>query len=193
MDTYTFNLKLSTKPITNEDFTRLCTLNPELRLETNSNGELVIMSPTGSDTGRRNSDLNYQFQAWNRKYKLGVVFDSSTGFTLPNGANRSPDVSWIAIERWNTLTKEEKKGFAPIAPDFVLELISPNDNLPTIREKMQEYISNGVRLGWLIDPERQQVEVYRSGQKKEVLDNLTQLADRDVLPELILELEAIWQ
>ena len=99
MDTYTFNLKLSTEPITDEHFQQLCTLNPELRLETNSEGELIIMSPTGSETGRRNSDLNYQFQARNRQYKLGVVFDSSTGFTLPNGAKRSPDVSWIAIER----------------------------------------------------------------------------------------------
>jgi Uma2 family endonuclease len=192
MNTYTFNLKLSNKPITNEDFIELCTLNPNLKLETNSNGELIIMSPTGSDTGRRNLDLEGQFWYWNKQNKLGVVFDSSTGFTLPNGAKRSPDVSWIAIARWNALTKEEKRGFAPIAPDFVLELVSPTDSLPTVREKMEEYINNGVRLGWLINPENRQVEIYRSQQEPEILDNLTTLSDNLVLPGLILEFENIW-
>jgi Uma2 family endonuclease len=192
MNTYTFNLKLSNKLITNEDFIELCTLNPNLKLETNSNGELIIMSPTGSDTGRRNLDLEGQFWYWNKQNKLGVVFDSSTGFTLPNGAKRSPDVSWIAIARWNALTKEEKRGFAPIAPDFVLELVSPTDSLPTVREKMEEYINNGVRLGWLINPENRQVEIYRSQQEPEILDNLTTLSDNLVLPGLILEFENIW-
>ncbi len=151
------------------------------------------MSPTGSETGRRNSDLNYQLQNWNRTYQLGVVFDSSTGFTLPNGAKRSPDLSWITLERWNALTKEEKRGFAPIAPDFVLELMSPNDNLSTLQEKMQEYINNGVSLGWLINPENRQVEVYRPGKNKEILDNPTTIFNHDILPELVIELESIWE
>ncbi len=193
MNAYTFNLKLSTEPITDEYFNQLCFLNPELKLETNNEGELIIMSPTGSETGRKNSDLNYQLQAWNRKHKLGVVFDSSTGFTLPSEAKRSPDVSWISLERWNSLTPEEKKGFAPIAPDFVIELMSPTDDLLTVQEKMKEYMSNGVCLGWLINPEDKQVEVYRPGKVKEVLDHPNILANNDILPGLIVELDSIWQ
>ena len=193
MNTYTFNLKLSTEPITDEYFNQLCSLNPELKLETNSQGELIIMSPTGSETGRKNSDLNYQLQAWNRRHKLGVVFDSSTGFTLPSGAKRSPDVSWIALARWNSLTSEEKKGFAPIAPDFVIELMSPTDNLITVQEKMEEYMSNGVHLGWLINPEDKQVEIYYPGKAKEVLEHPNTLANDNVLPGLVIELDTIWE
>ena len=193
MNTYTFNLKLSTEPITDEYFNQLCSLNPELKLETNNEGELIIMSPTGSETGRRNLDLEGQFWYWNKQYKLGVVFDSSTGFTLPSGAKRSPDVSWIAIDRWNNLTSEEKKGFAPIAPDFVLELMSPTDDLLTVQKKMAEYMSNGVRLGWLINPEDKQVEIYSLGKAKKVLDHPNTLANDDVLPGLVIELETIWE
>ncbi|MDJ0897887.1 MAG: Uma2 family endonuclease [Xenococcus sp. MO_188.B8] len=193
MNTYTFNLKLSTEPITDEYFHQLCCLNPELKLETNSQGELIIMSPTGGETGRRNLDLEGQFWYWNKQYKLGVVFDSSTGFTLPSGAKRSPDVSWITLDRWNSLTSEEKKGFAPIAPDFVLELMSPNDDLLTVQKKMKEYMSNGVRLGWLINPEDKQVEVYSLGKAKELLEHPNTIANNDVLPGLVLELDTIWE
>ena len=192
MNTYTFNLKLSTEPITDEHFQQLCILNPELKLETNSHGELIILSPTGSETGRRNLDLEGQFWYWNKQNKLGVVFDSSTGFTLPSGAKRSPDVSWIAINRWNSLTKEEKIGFAPIAPDFVLELKSPTDSLLTLQQKMTEYMGNGVRLGWLINPERKQVEVYQLGKSKEILENPNTISNDDVLPGLIIDLAPIW-
>ena len=193
MNTYTFNLKLSTEPITDEYFNQLCSLNPELKLETNSQGELIIMSPTGSETGRRNLDLEGQFWYWNKQYKLGVVFDSSTGFTLPSGAKRSPDVSWITLDRWNSLTSEEKKGFAPIAPDFVIELMSPTDDLLTVQKKMKEYMSNGVRLGWLINPEDKQVEVYSLGKAKELLEHPNTIANNDVLPGLVLELDTIWE
>ena len=193
MNTYTFNLKLSTEPITDEYFQQLCILNPELKLETNSYGELMIMSPTGSETGRRNLDLEGQFWYWNKQNKLGVVFDSSTGFTLPNGAKRSPDVSWIAINRWNSLTLEEKTGFAPIAPDFVLELKSPTDSLLTLQQKMTEYMGNGVRLGWLINPETKRVEVYQLGKSKEVLENSDTISNDDVLPGLIIDLATIWE
>ncbi len=193
MNTYTFNLKLSTEPITDEYFNQLCALNPELKLETNNEGDLIIMSPTGSETGRRNLDLAGQFWYWNKQYKLGVVFDSSTGFTLSSGAKRSPDVSWIALDRWNSLTLEEKRGFAPIAPDFVLELTSPTDDLLTVQKKMAEYMSNGVRLGWLINPEDKQVEIYSLGKAKKVLDHPDTLANDDVLPGLVIELETIWE
>ena len=193
MNTYTFNLKLSAEPITDEYFNQLCLLNPELKLETNNEGELIIMSPTGSETGRKNSDLNYQLQTWNRKHKLGVVFDSSTGFTLPSGAKRSPDVSWITLERWNSLTLEEKRGFAPIAPDFVLELMSPTDNLLTVQKKMEEYMSNEVCLGWLINPKDKQVEVYLLGKAKEVLDHPNTITNDDILPGLVIELDDIWE
>ncbi|HHP7231467.1 MAG TPA: Uma2 family endonuclease [Xenococcaceae cyanobacterium] len=193
MNPYSFNLKLSTEPITDEHFQQLCALNPELKLETNSQGELIIMSPTGSETGRRNLDLAGQFWYWNKQYKLGVVFDFSTGFTFPNGAKRSPDVSWIALDRWNNLSLEEKQGFAPIAPDFVLELTSPTDNLQELQNKMAEYISNGVRLGWLINPEAKQVEVYCPSKAKAVLKYPHTIANEDILPGLVIELEAIWQ
>ena len=193
MNSYTFNLKLSTEPITDEYFNQLCSLNPELKLETNSQGELIIMSPTGSETGRRNLDLEGQFWYWNKQYKLGVVFDSSTGFTFPSGAKRSPDVSWIALDRWNSLTSEEKKGFAPIAPDFVLELMSTTDNLLTLQKKMAEYMSNGVRLGWLINPENKQVEIYQLGKAKEVLEHPNTIANDDILPGLVIEFDSIWE
>ncbi len=193
MNTYTFNIKLSTEQITDEYFDELCSLNPELKLETNNEGELIIMSTTGSETGRKNSDLNYQLQVWNRKHKLGVVFDYSTGFTLPSGAKRSPDVSWIALARWNSLTSEEKKGFAPIAPDFVIELMSPTDDLLTVQKKMAEYMSNEVRLGWLINPEDKQVEIYCLGKAKEVLEYPNSLDNNDVLPGLVVELDTIWE
>ena len=193
MNTYTFHLKVSTEPITDEYFNQLCALNPELKLETNNEGELIVMSPTGSETGRKNSDLNYQIQVWNRKYKLGVVFDSSTGFTFPSGAKRSPDVSWIALDRWNSLTSQEKKGFAPIAPDFVLELMSPTDDLLTVQAKMKEYMSNGVRLGWLINPEDRQVEIYCLGKAREILENPDNVANNDILPGLVIRLDTIWQ
>lgn len=193
MDTYTFNLKLSTEPITDEHFQQLCILNPELRLETNSEGELIIMSPTGSETGRQNSDLGGQFWYWNKQAKLGIVFDSSTGFTLPNGAKRSPDVSWIAIDRWNSLSKKEREGFAPIAPDFILELKSPSDSLVTLQNKMSEYMNNGVRLGWLINPRNKQIEIYQQGKTKEALDNPNTIANDDVLPGLVIELDTIWE
>ncbi|ELS05108.1 hypothetical protein Xen7305DRAFT_00048470 [Xenococcus sp. PCC 7305] len=192
MNAYTLNLKVSAEPITDAYFNQLCSLNPELKLETNNKGELIIMSPTGSETGKRNSDLLGQFWYWNKQHKLGVVFDSSTGFTFPSGAKRSPDVSWIALDRWNRLTSEEKKGFAPIAPDFVLELMSPTDHLLTVQQKMAEYMSNGVRLGWLINPESKQVEVYGTGKVKEILEQPRILTNDDVLPELTIDLDSIW-
>ncbi len=207
--TYTIDLKALADPISDRQFQQLCVQNPELKFETNAKGKLIIMSPTGSETGERNADLVIQLGIWNRKYNSGKVFDSSTGFKLPNGAKRSPDVSWIANIRWNTLTKEQKRGFAPIAPDFVIvclgarsqseetsegshRLMSATDNLLDVQQKMEEYMSCGVKLGWLINPDERRVEIYRLGQEKEVLNNPSNLSGEDILPNLIVDLSDIF-
>ena len=192
MNTYTLNLQPLAKTITVEHFEQLCRLNPELKLETNHQGELIIMSPTGYETGKNNADLLIQFGIWNRQYKLGIVCDSSTGFILPNGAIRSPDVSWIAKERVTRFSKEEKARFLPLTPDFALELMSPSDRLETTQAKMREYQDNGVKLGWLINPQSQQVEIYRPATVTEVV-NKPSVLDDAILPELAIELDFIWQ
>lgn len=180
-----------TDSISDRDFEKLCADNPETRFETTPQGRLIVMSPTGSLTGEKNSDLNYQIQAWNRQTKLGKVFDSSTGFKLSNGATRSPDVSWIAIERWDILSIEQKRKFAPIDPDFVIELMSLTDNLVELQQKMSEYIDCGVKLGWLINPDEKQVEIYRRDRTKEVLNNPESLSGEDILSGLIVDLSSI--
>jgi Uma2 family endonuclease len=168
-------------------------LNPELKLETNHQGELIVMSPTGFETGKNNADLLIQFGIWNRQYKLGIVCDSSTGFFLPNGAIRSPDVSWIAKERVARFSKEEKAKFLHLTPDFALELMPPSDNLKDIQGKMKEYLENGVKLGWLINPQLQQVEIYRLAKAFEVVNKPSVLSGENVLPKLVIELDFIWQ
>ncbi|MDJ0692532.1 MAG: Uma2 family endonuclease [Xenococcaceae cyanobacterium MO_188.B32] len=190
--TYTIDVRALTDSISDRDLEQLCRENPDLRFETDAQGKLIVMSPTGSLTGEKNSDLNYQVQSWNRQYKLGKVFDSSTGFKLSNGAIRSPDVSWIAIERWNSLTDKQKRGFAPLAPDFALELLSPTDELAKTQQKMEEYINCGVKLGWLINPDRQEVEIYRIGEDKEVINNPSSLSGEKLLPGLTVDLADIF-
>lgn len=191
MNSYTINFDTVTE-IDDDQFYQLCRHNPELNLERNDKGEIIIMPPTGGETGKFNSELNAEFVIWNRQHKLGVIFDSSTCFKLPKGSNRSPDVAFIKQERWNKLTEEEKAKFPPIAPDFVGELRSKTDSLKQIQEKMQEYMDNGVKLGWLINPEKKQVEIYRQGQEKEVLDHPQTLYGEDILPNFILDLSIIW-
>ncbi|PMB41434.1 hypothetical protein CEN40_20105 [Fischerella thermalis CCMEE 5205] len=178
--------------ITHEQFKELAAVNHELRLERTATGELILMPPTGSDTGKRNTDIVGQVWLWNRQTKLGVVFDSSTGFHLPNGADRFPDVAWIKLERWEKLTKEEQETFAPICPDFVVELRSPSDSIETLRDKMKEYMENGAKLGWLIDRNNSKVEIYRQEKEIEVLDHPSNLSGEDVLPGFILDLTEIW-
>ena len=151
------------------------------------------MSPTGYETGKNNADLLVQFGIWNRKYNLGIVCDSSTGFILANGAIRSPNVSWIAKERVAKFTKEEKTKFLPLAPDFALELMLPSDRLEITQAKMIEYQDNGVKLGWLINPQQQQVEVYRLGKPVEAIAKPSTLLAEDVLPGAVIELDFIWQ
>ncbi len=178
--------------VSHEQFQQLAFANRDLRLERTATGELIVMPPTGSDTGYRNLDIEGQLWLWNRQTKLGVVFDSSTGFHLPNGADRSPDASWVKLERWQVLTLEEKEGFAPICPDFVVELRSPSDSMEKLRAKMREYMENEARLGWLIDRKNRKVEIYRQGQNIEVLDNPSTLSGEDVLPGFVLDLTEVW-
>jgi len=178
--------------VTHEQFKELAIANRDLRLELTQEGELIIMPPRGSETGNRNLGIEAQLWLWNRQSKLGVAFNSSTGFNLPNGANRSPDASWVKLERWEALTAEEKQSFAPICPDFVVELRSASDDMKPLREKMQEYMVNGAKLGWLIDRKNRKVEVYRQGCDVEVLDNPACLLGEDLLPEFILDMSEVW-
>ena len=178
--------------LTEEQFFQLCQNNRDLRFERTATGELIIMPPTGGETGDRNADLTYQLRAWSRQNKLGKSFDSSTGFKLPSGAERSPDASWVKMERWNALTQAEKERFAPLCPDFVVELMSPSDSTAKTRAKMSEYMDNGARLGWLINRQQQQVEIYRPNQEVEILASPPTLSGEDVLPGFVLDLSEIW-
>ncbi|MBE9207480.1 Uma2 family endonuclease [Nostoc sp. LEGE 06077] len=191
MAAITFNLK-SIVQITDDQFYQLCRENPDVKFERNAKGEIIVMPPTGGETGRLNAGFTADFVIWNRTYKLGEVFDSSTCFKLPNGANRSPDVAWIKKERWDALTPQEKAKFPPIAPDFVLELMSPSDDLEETQTKMREYIDNQVKLGWLINPQTKQVEIYRQAKPVEILDSPTQLSGEDILPGFVLDLGIVW-
>lgn len=192
MNTVTLNLQPIIE-MSDDQFYQLCRANPNVKFERNAKGELIVMSPTGGETGQCNSEINADFVIWNRQTKLGKVFDSSTCFKLPNGADRSPDVSWIKQERWDTLTPEQKEKFPPNAPDFVLELMSPTDNLKVTREKMQEYMDNQVKLGWLINPKTRSVEIYRQGQEVEVLQSPSALSGEDTLPGFVLNLSLLWE
>ncbi|MBW4641986.1 MAG: Uma2 family endonuclease [Goleter apudmare HA4340-LM2] len=191
MTAITFNLNPIIK-LNDDQFYQLCRENPDVKFERNAKGEIIVMAPTGGETGNCNSELNADFVIWNRQTKLGKVFDSSTCFKLPNGANRSPDVAWIKKERWDALTAVEKEKFPPIAPDFVLELMSPSDSLEDAQAKMQEYIDNQIKLAWLINRKARQVEIYRQNQAVEVLQSPTELSGADVLPGFILNLQNIW-
>jgi len=163
MTAITLNLNSIIK-LTSEQFYQLCEENPDLKLERNANGELIVMPPTGGETGKSNSTANAQIWTWNDRTELGEVFDSSTGFTLPNKADRSPDVSWVEKARWAALTPEQKDKFIPLCPDFVIEFLSLSDRLTKTQGKMQEYMQNGCRLGWLINRKKREVEFYRPGQ-----------------------------
>ena len=181
-------LNLKTVNLSDEQFYQLCHNNDEWRLEQTAQGGLIIMPPVGAISGNREADLNADLVIWNRQTKLGKVFSSSTIFTLPNGAKRSPDVAWIAKERWDALPLEEQEKFAKICPDFVIELRSRTDSLTQLQAKMEEYLANGVRLGWLIDPMSQQVAIYRPNQAVEIISLPTTLSGENVLPEFTLEL-----
>ena len=181
-----------TLELTDEQFFQLCIDNRDLRFERTASGGLIIMPPTGSETGNFNIDLSYQLQSWSRQNKhLGIAFDSSTGFKLPEGTDISPDAAWMRRDRLDALTAEEKKKFAPICPDFVVELRSTTDSLETLRAKMKVYVKNGARLGWLLDRKNRKVEISRQGSDVEILDPPATLSGEDVLPGFVLDLSDI--
>lgn len=188
-------LTLNLSPVVqlnDDNFYNLCQANRDLKLERTAKGELVVMSPTGGEGGKGEADLITDLNIWNRASNLGVVFSSSTGFKLPNGADRSPDAAWVRRERWEALSPQERRKFPPLAPDFVIELRSATDELEPLQQKMQEYMDNGVRLGWLINPQERQVEVYCQGQPKQTLDSPASLFGEDVLPGFVLNLSRIF-
>jgi Uma2 family endonuclease len=181
------------KRMSDREFYEFCQLNDEWRIEMSSDGELIVMPPTGGESGRRNFKLTTSFGIWVETDGTGVGFDSSTMFTLPNGAKRSPDAAWIRQSRWEALTAEEKDEFSPICPDFVIELRSPTDRLKRLQAKMEEYIANGVQLGWLIDPLEKKVQIYRPGVEVEVLDQPEFVSGEPLLAGFILPVAKLWQ
>lgn len=183
-------LNLDTVHLTDEQFYELCQNNRELQFERTSRGELIIMPPVGGESGNREADIIIDLGVWNRQTGLGYTFSSSTVFKLPNGANRSPDAAWIQKKRWEALTPEQRRKFPPIAPDFVVELRSATDDLELLRDKMREYIDAGVQLAWLINPQQQQVEIYRPGVDVEVRNLPTKLRGENLLPGFSLSLSS---
>lgn len=180
------------KSMTTEQFYEFCQANRDLRIERTANGEVIVMPPAFSDTGNRNLKIGQQLANWSDRDSTGETFDSSSGFTLPNGAIRSPDASWIKLERWNALTEQQKASFAPICPDFVIELRSKSDTLKGLQAKMQEYIDNGALLGWLIDRQNQKVYIYRPNREAEILDNPKSVSGDRELPGFVLQMAKIW-
>jgi Uma2 family endonuclease len=178
--------------LTDEQFYQLCQENDGLNFEKTANGELIIMSPTGANTSQYNADLIYQLIAWNRQTKLGIVFESNGCFQLPNGSRLSPDASWLRMEKWQNLTLQEQDRFPPLCPDFVIELMSPSDNLEKTQLKMTEYINNGCQLGWLINRKKLQVEVYRPNTDVEILEQPAEISGENILPSFVLDLRFIW-
>ncbi|MBR8831360.1 MAG: hypothetical protein N5P05_002081 [Chroococcopsis gigantea SAG 12.99] len=185
-------LELKHLPLSEEQFYQLCSDNGDLRLERTAEGDIIIMPPTGGETGNRNVEIVFQLQAWQKQKKLGKVFDSSTGYTLPNGAVRAPDASWIPLEKWNSLTSAQREKFLPLCPDFAIELMSPSDTLPETRKKMEEYLANGTKLGWLINPKTRQVQIYRPERETEIVNDPRTLSGEDILPDLVFHVGEVW-
>ena len=182
--------------VTPEQFDLLADAEQQARMELSKGGELIVMSPTGGEAGRKNLRLTQQVANWTDRDGTGEAFDSSTVFVLNNGARKSPDVSWVALDKWNSLTQKQKEGFPPIVPDFVIELVSPSDlknqRYQDLQDKMQEYLDNGVKLGWLIEPKAKTVEIYRQGKTVEILNNPQNLSGEDILPGFVLDLSNIF-
>lgn len=176
-----------------DEFYNFCVLNEDLNVELSSEGDLIIVPPTGMKTGKRNFELIGNFAVWAKRDGTGVGFDSSSMFSLPNGAKRSPDLSWIKKERWEALSEKEQEKFSPICPDFVVELRSPSDSLKRLQKKMEEYVANGAQLGWLLDPSARKVYVYRPGAEVEVLDDPETVSGEPLLRGFTLDVRAIWE
>jgi Uma2 family endonuclease len=186
MNTVVLNLE-PIAHLTDEQFYQLCLANRDLSLEMNAAGELIIVPPVGGESGNQEAGLIADLEIWNRQTKLGKVFSSSTIFILPNSAKRSPDVAWVKLERWEALTPEQRKKFPPLVPDFLIELRSETDRLAPLQEKMKEYINNGLRLGWLINLQDKEVEVYRSGKALEIIPMPAIVSGEDILPGFELQ------
>ena len=189
MVTNTLILNLNSVDLTDDQFYQLCQKNSDLKFERTAKGDLIIMPPVGGESGNREAEMIADLVFWNRQTKLGYTFSSSTIFKLPNGGDRSPDAAWIKKEHWEALTPEQKRKFPPIAPDFVIELRSATDNIETLRSKMQEYMDAGVKLAWLINPQQQQVEIYRLGKDVELRNLPTELLGEEILPGFSLSLD----
>ena len=187
--TLPFKVDLKHVHLTDDQFYQLCINNSELRIERTAQGVLEFMPPVGGEGGNREMELGIDLGIWNRQTQLGKVFSSSTIFKLPGGGNRSPDVAWVELSRWQALTTEQRQKFPPIAPDFVIELRSRTNDLSTLQEKMQEYMTSGVQLGWMFNPQDQQVEIYRRGQDTELRMLPTELSDEAILPRFVLQVD----
>lgn len=186
----TLNLQPAVE-LTDQQFEQICRHNRNLKFERTATGDLVVMAPTGGETGSVNLNLGSQLWLWNQAQRLGKGFDSSTGFKLPNGATRSPDVAWVRLDRWQALTPEQQRKFVPLCPDFAIELRSASDELTDLQAKMQEYLDNGLHLGWLIDPDQRRVEIYRPDRAVEVLEAPATLSGEAILPGFVLDLSEI--
>ncbi|PYS60783.1 MAG: hypothetical protein DMF74_17905 [Acidobacteria bacterium] len=192
LNSFTIHLKPAIE-LTEDQFFALCQLNRDLRLERNAEGDIIVMPPTGGETGNRNAEITGQLVIWTKQDGIGAAFDSSTGFKLPNGADRSPDAAWVQKSRLAVLTQEEKEKFLPLCPDFVIELLSPSDELEEVKAKMDEYIENGARLGWLLEPRSRRVYVYRPGESVIMIENTGQISGEPELPGFVLNLREIWE
>lgn len=181
------------KPMNDDEFFDFCQRHKDLRIEMEKDGEIIIMSPTGSEPGIKNFKLTTKFGVWVEKDGSGEGFDSSTGFRLPNGAKCSPDLSWINSEKWSAIPKAKRKKFAPVCPDFIVELRSETDNLTKLKDKMSEYIENGASLGWLIDSEKRKVYVYHPNEEVKILNNPAEISGETILKGFVLNVQEIWE
>jgi Uma2 family endonuclease len=190
-----FGVVLRLRPVvelSGDQLLELSSLNDDLRLELTAEGELIVMTPAGGESGRRNFELTVQLGTWTKRDGTGVAFDSSTGFTLPNGAIRAPDASWVERSRYEALSPEQREKYPPLCPDFVVELRSPSDRLSTLQEKMVEYVENGARLGLLLDPARKRVYVYKPGEPVRELADPEEVSADPVLPGFVLKPREVW-
>jgi Uma2 family endonuclease len=178
--------------VSDEQYLEFCQHNPDLRIERTAEGDLIIMPPTGGKSGAQNFYLTGKFSAWVEKDGTGKGFDSSTEFSLPNGAKRMPDVSWVRNERWNALSEEQRMQFPPLCPDFVIELRSPSDRLKDLQQKMDEYIANGAQLGWIIDPCEKKIHIHRRAAVVEILDDPKEISGEPLLRGFTLDVQALW-
>jgi Uma2 family endonuclease len=191
MAALTINLN-SISNLSRSQFRQIANDNPDMKLERNKQGNLIVMAPTGGETGNFNADLNGQLYVWNRTSQSGKIFDSSTGFELPEGGDRSPDVAWITLEKWEALTPEQRRGFLPLCPDFAVELMSRSDSWIQTQAKMVEYMESGCRLAWLLDPKCKRAAIYRVGKPPELLMAPDSLSGEDVLPGFVLDTGFLW-